>query len=91
MYQIGDKVKITTGYFANEAFTVAKGNKIKEYAGIGKIVKIPCENDHILTTDKTGESEMIDNYNVVLEVSPYNYNWNKRVTYLEESDLEKVE
>jgi hypothetical protein len=90
MYQMGDIVKITTGYFANEAFTVATGNKIKEYTGIGKIVKIPCENDHILTVDETDESEMIDNYHVVLEVSPYNYNWNKTVTYLEENDLEKV-
>ena len=87
---MGDIVKITTGYFANEAFTVAKQNNIKKYTGIGKIVKTPSKNDHILTTDETGESEMIDNYNVMLEVSPYNYNWNNTVSYLEESDLEKV-
>ena len=91
MYQIGDKVKITTGYFANEAFAIAKKNKVKGYTAVGKIVKIPSENDEILTAEDTGERELIDNYNVLLEVSPYNYNWKeKRVTHLRECDLEEV-
>jgi hypothetical protein len=91
VFQLREKVKITSGFFANEAFEIAKKNKVNNYMGMGTIVKVPGDNDHILSKKITGTEKMVDNYNVVLEVNPHNYYWNKTVTYLEESDLEKVE
>ena len=74
----------------NDKVTLLK-NKVNNYMGMGTIVKVPGDNDHILSKKFTGTEKMVDNYNVVLEVNPHNYYWNKTVTYLEKSDLEKVE
>ena len=93
-FKRGDQVKIVKDFYANEAFEIARKNNIDDYTGIGEITKTPSEDDDFLSKDDTGTIDMRDSYHVYLKVGPHRHANNTKkseyITYLEESDLEKV-
>ena len=88
-FNINDRVEIIKGWFCTEkAYLTATKNGVKNWKPVGIIIKLPNENDEILSKEDTGDEELIDNYNVELDASPYRTS--KIVTHLSFKDLKKI-
>lgn len=90
MYNLGECVLIKNGFFASqEAKDLAEGKNIINFKPIGIIIKTPTDNDDFISKEESGEEyDMIDNYHIKLNNSPFISNI---VTYISEDDLIKYE
>jgi len=87
MFEIGDRVIITGGFFATEeAKLKAIKQGIENFVPIGNICKIPGDNDDFIPKEESGNTyDMWDHYGVTLDESPFS--GDKRVNYLSEGDI----